>query len=348
MKRVGVLLVLGGAAAAGLRKWMPSLDELASADASLKSAKLPLQSAKDSTRTVKGQRDDRALFSFMILSDLHVNSGFSYPSEHLHKALNDILNFETKVEALLFTGDLTESATKADYREFRKIINTYTLPPIHANMGNHEYYNIWINSNGSWSKETAPNGKTDAESREMFMRTFGYEKPYHSFKMNNFLIIMLSQEAYVQEKPEVSEGAWYSDEQLQWFEETLAQSKRDKPIFVMIHQPLPPIGEDGGSHQVIRGKQFREILKPYKNVFVFYGHNHQDFRNGKAHYFKETFHLFNNSAVGRVLGTNYDWKNQDSAQGLYVQVYENKVVLRGREFSNNTWIEEANWTVSLK
>ncbi|MDF2670339.1 MAG: phosphohydrolase [Paenibacillus sp.] len=348
MKRVGILLLLGAAAAAGLRKLVPSLGDQASADNSLKGARLPIQSAKNSTQVIRGERDDAALFSFVILSDLHVNSGFSYPSEHLHTTIRDLLNFETKVEAIVLTGDITEAATKEDYREFRKIINSYTLPQIHANMGNHEYYNIWISQEGAWSKETMPNGKSDAGSREAFMRTFGYEKPYHSFKVSNYQVIMLSQETYVQEKPDVIEGAWYSDEQLQWFKETLAQSKGDRPIFVMIHQPLPAVGVDGGNHQVIRAKEFREILKPYKNVFVFYGHNHQDFSNGKPHYYKETFHLFNNSSVGRVLNSSNEHKNKDSAQGLYVQVYANKVVIRGREFSTGTWIEEANWTVSLK
>lgn len=288
-----------------------------------------------------------ALLSFFILSDLHINTNLTYPSEHLRQAFDDILAFESKVEAIMMTGDITEAATESDYREFRNILKDYRLPPIYANMGNHDYYNIWINDKGGWSKETAPNGKTDAQSRETFMKLFKLDKPYSEAVLNGYTVLLLSQEAYVQERPEVGEGAWYSDEQLNWLKERLAGRQGDKPVFVMIHQPLPPVGQDGGSHRLIRAKEFRAILQPHRNVLVFSGHTHQDFRNGRPHYVQETFHWFHNSSVGRVLNAQYGHERQEAAQGLYVQVFPDKVVVRGREFSDRTWIEEANWTVPL-
>jgi 3',5'-cyclic AMP phosphodiesterase CpdA len=159
--------------------------------------------------------------------------------------------------------------------------------------------------------------------------------------------LLLSQETYVQEKPDVSEGAWYSDEQLAWLKERLAGRKDDKPVFVMIHQPLPAIGQNGGNHSLIRAKELRDILKPHTNVFLFSGHTHQDFQNGRAHYVKETFHWFHNSSVGRVLNAQYKPFRENVAQGLYVQVFADKIVLRGREFIGRTWIKEADWTVPL-
>ncbi|PYI55465.1 metallophosphoesterase family protein [Paenibacillus flagellatus] len=299
---------------------------------------------------VLGNKDDAsgALLSFMILSDLHISGGVSYPSEHLRQAFDDMLAFESKIESIVITGDITEAATDSDYKEFRNVLKGYKLPPIYANMGNHDYYNIWISPDKGWSKETMPNSKTDAGSRETFMKQFNLEKPYSEATLNGYTVLLLSQEAYVQEKPEVGEGAWYSDEQLAWLKERLAARKDDKPVFVMIHQPLPPAGQNGGNHTLIRAKEFRSILKPHANVFVFSGHNHQDFQNGRAHYFKETFHWFHNSSVGRVLNTKYEHVRQDAAQGLYVQVFADKVELRGREFSNRTWIREANWTVPLQ
>ncbi|MGO4274885.1 phosphohydrolase, partial [Paenibacillus sp. TAF58] len=120
-----------------------------------------------------------------------------------------------------------------------------------------------------------------------------------------------------------------------------------KPVFVMIHQELPPIGQDGGNHMLIKAKEFREILKPYRNVFVFSGHTHQDFTVGTEHYIKETFHWFKNSSIGLVMNTKYENVRKDAGQGLFVEVYTNKVVLRGREFSNRSWIKEADWTVPL-
>jgi len=298
---------------------------------------------------VLGNPDDTtgSLLSFMILSDLHINSAVSYPSENFRHALEDMKAFESKIESIFLTGDITESATENDYKEFRAVVSPYKLPPIYANMGNHDYYNIWIDKNGGWSKETMPNGKSDQQSRQMFMEQFGLDKPYSEAVINGYRLILLSQETYVQEKPDVGEGAWYSDEQLAWLKDRLASRNDNKPVFVMIHQPLPAAGRDGGNHSLIRANEFRDILKPYTNVFIFSGHTHQDFQNGREHYVKESFHWFQNSSVGRVLNAQFRPYREHVSQGLYVQVFKDKVRLRGREFIGRTWIEEADWTVSL-
>ncbi|GAA3409644.1 metallophosphoesterase family protein [Paenibacillus hodogayensis] len=290
---------------------------------------------------------DGSLLGVMILSDTHVNSGFEEQSDKLRKALDDTSRFDSRIDALLITGDITDAGTDADYREYANVMKAYKkLPAVHANMGNHDYYGIWIDKDGQWSKDSMPNGKSDEHSRRAFMSQFGLERTYHDFYVNGFHFIMLSQEAYVQEKPEVGEGAWYSDEQLAWFKKALEPHKDGSPVFVMIHQPLPAIGQDGGSHQLIRAQAFRSLLKPYANVFVFSGHRHQNFRSGE-HYSKETFHWFQNASVGRTRPVQQG-DNTPTAQGLYVQVYADKVVLRAREFMDRTWIAEGSWTIPLK
>jgi 3',5'-cyclic-AMP phosphodiesterase len=289
------------------------------------------------------------LMSYFILSDLHVSAGDPQTVKKLRQALDDIKHFDAPVDAIMMTGDLTDTGTERDYKELHTIVSEYKLPPIHGNMGNHDYYSIWINKANNWDQGAVPNGKTDAMAREQFKKFFGYEKPYNEYTAKKHSILLLSQEAYVQEKPEVGEGAWYSDEQMTWFKERMkAVYQHGRPVFVMTHQPLPAIGTDGGSHQLIRAVQFREILKPYKNVFVFCGHRHQDFQNGTPHYVQETFHYFHNSSVGRPLNRAYQQEAKNKAQGLYVQVYANKVVIRGREFSNRTFIDEANWSIDLQ
>jgi 3',5'-cyclic-AMP phosphodiesterase len=289
------------------------------------------------------------LLSFFILSDLHVNSGFAYPSEHLEKAFDEITGpFVKQTDCIVITGDVTESGTDKDYKELRSVLSKYKLPPYYANMGNHDYYRVWIDSSGNWNQKGFPNGRTDEQSKQAFLDFFKLEKPYYDIRVKDHLIIMLSQEIYQQTRSDVGEGAWYSDEQLEWLSSKLAENKGGKPVFIMIHQPLPAAGQDGGSHRLIRAKRFREILKPYANVFVFSGHGHQDFQNGTEHYMKESFHWFVNSSTGRVLNAKYEHERKDAAQGLYVQVFEDRVELKGREFSTGEWIKEADWKVKLQ
>jgi 3',5'-cyclic AMP phosphodiesterase CpdA len=290
---------------------------------------------------------DVPLLSFFLLSDTHISVGESSMTDKLHWALQDITSFESKVEAVIFGGDLTDFGRASDYALLKKILNQYELPQVYGNMGNHDYYDVWLNSRGAFAADTVPNGKTDAQSRERFQTFFGYQKPYNDFWVNGVHLILVSQEAYVEEKPDVGEGAWYSDEQLAWLKETMKNHEDGKPAFVFIHQPLPDPGLNGRSHQLIRAKEFRSILKPYKNVFVFSGHTHRNFVGDNSHYnTQNTFHWFINSSVGRIR-SNEPGGISKFAQGLYVQVYEDRVVLRGREFSNRTWISEANWVVPL-
>jgi 3',5'-cyclic-AMP phosphodiesterase len=287
------------------------------------------------------------LFSYFILSDLHISRDDPNTITHMKETLEDITKFDGPVEAVVMTGDLTEYGRESDYKELQKLLEGYKLPPLYANMGNHDYYDIWIDKNGGFNKDTMPNSKTDWQSRERFMKFFGLKNVYHDATVKGYQLILLSQEAYVQEKPEVGEGAWYSNDQLEWLKGRLAQQKDRKPVFIMTHQPLPPKGRDGGSHSVIPAIKLREILKPYPNVFVFCGHRHQDFQNGVEHYEKETFHYFHNSSVGRVLNRSYQNASKEKSQGLYVQVYKDRVTLRGRDFPTRTWLKEADWTVKL-
>ncbi len=339
-------LALGGAAvAAGIVRWRPGTGEgIPGATGSPTPA--PSAGAPSAAPTAG---PEGPLLSFFILSDLHVNSGVAYPSEHLKKTLDEITKkHQSATDCIIFTGDVTESGTDKDYKELRSVLSKYKLPPYYANMGNHDYYRVWIDKDGNWNQKGFPNGQTDEQSKKAFLEFFKLEKPYYEVEVNGHLILMMSQEVYQQTRTDVGEGAWYSDEQLNWLKSKLAANQPSRPVFVMIHQPLPAAGQDGGSHRVIPAKKFREILKPYPNVFVFSGHGHQDFTNGTAHYLKESFHWFVNSSVGRVLNAKYEHVRQDAAQGLYVQVFADRVELKGREFSTGEWIPEADWKVKLQ
>ncbi|NOU96091.1 metallophosphoesterase [Paenibacillus sp. LMG 31456] len=287
------------------------------------------------------------LASFFLLSDLHISVSESSMTDRLHLALKDISAWEIPLDAIVLGGDLTDFGRASDYKLLKDILNGYTLPQLYANMGNHDYYDIWLTSKGEFSTETMPNGKTDSMARERFINFMAYytKKPYIDVWVNDVHLIMMSQEAYVQERPEVGEGAWYSDEQLEWLRSIMQAHKDGRPAIVFIHQPLPDPGTDGGTHRVIRAKEFRAILAPYKNVFVLSGHSHRNFV-GEEHYnWQNSFHWINNASVGRTRGVAGG--EADPAQGLYVEVYPHQVVLRAREFSNRTWIESSEWKIPL-
>lgn len=283
--------------------------------------------------------------AFFLLSDIHMTPD-SPMVDRLHMALKDVARFTSHVDTIVLGGDQVDGGRAGDYRLLQETLSGYKLPKLYGLMGNHEYYDIWYNAAGEWSTETGPNGKTDAQARERFLSFMGYkDRPYSDAWVGGVHLLMLSQEAYVQERPEIGEGAWYSDEQLAWLAEKLQPHADGRPAFVFIHQPLPPAGEDGGSHRLIRAKAFRSILQPYRNVFVFSGHTHRNLE-AEGHYVRDTtFHWFTNASVGKTRSTG---TLTAPVQGLYIQVYSDRVVVRGREFSDGTWIKAADWTVALE
>lgn len=308
------------------------------------------ETTADSTAGFIEAVSNEPLISLFVLSDLHITINESSMSDKLHLALQDITNWETKLDAIVLGGDLTDFGRLSDYLLLKKILNQYELPQIYGNMGNHDYYDVWLTAKGTFSTETVPNGKTDAMSRARFQNFLAYgaygNKPYIDAWINGVHLIMVSQEAYVEERPEVGEGAWYSDEQLNWLRDIMKSHEDGKPSLVFIHQPLPALGTDGRTHQLIRAKEFTDILKPYKNVFVISGHTHRSFESEDHYNWKTPFHWFNNASVGRTRST-LPGQTSSLAQGMYIEVYPHQVVIKGREFSNRTWIDNASWTVPL-
>lgn len=335
---LAVLACGAGLSAPYLRRWIAQADSDAEPDHDSK-PKEPVQ--------VKAEPSTEKLLSLFLLSDLHISVGESSMTDKLHMALQDIRDWENPLDAIVLGGDLTDFGRVSDYKLLRSILDQYTLPSLYANMGNHDYYDIWLTDQGAFSTETMPNGKTDAMSRKRFQDFIGYKDlPYTDVWINGVHLIMVSQELYVQEKADVGEGAWYSDAQLEWLTETMKAHEDGKPAMVFIHQPLPEIGTDGRTHQLIRAKAFREILAPYRNVFVLSGHTHRNFVNEDHYNRQNTFHWFNNASVGRTRSV-LPGQTATAAQGLYIEVYGHQVVLKAREFSDRSWIESAQWTIPL-
>lgn len=299
----------------------------------------PSPSAEPAPTEPPVKEKGKLLLSLFLFSDMHISVSEASMSAKLRTALKDVTALDEKTDAIVFGGDLTDFGRDSDYKLLRSILNEYKLPPLYGNMGNHDYYDIWLNKDGSFSTETMPNGKTDEMARKRFREFLKQEKHYGDVWLGGVHLIMISQDLYVQEKADVGEGAWYTDEQLAWLRHTLEPHADGSPALIFIHQPLPAAGTDGGTHRLIRANEFRAILKPYPNVFVFSGHTHQDL-NGGTHYTKESFHWLVNASVGRTRGGT-------KSQGMYIQVYEGAVVVRGREFSDQTWISAAHWELPL-
>ena len=104
-----------------------------------------------------------------------------------------------------------------------------------------------------------------------------------------------------------------------------------------------------GYGNVYNAQAVKDVLKKYNNVSVFNGHTHWDMEADRTMmYLSGGTHLYNTAGVASL------WNEQDGkgyqvagSQGYYVTVYEDAILIRGRDFTTGEWISSAFYTFSL-
>jgi hypothetical protein len=149
----------------------------------------------------------------------------------------------------------------------------------------------------------------------------------------------------------------FEDGELQWLYETL-EANRNKRCFVFFH--VFPWGDSGNAHGLYpndlfsgtQGNVFKSLMAHYKNVVLFHGHSHLKFYlqalDSKANYSNafgfRSVHI-PSLAVPRD-DTNGDGTVENiyaDSEGYVVDVYENGIHLRGRDFVKGEFLPIASY-----
>ena len=191
-------------------------------------------------------------FFFVQLSDTHW--GFSDPKINpdfggtLKKAVSAVNSLSTPPDFIMFTGDLThttddEKERRRRLKEFHDIVADLKVKTVRFMPGEHD---------ASLDKGVA------------FREVFGATHYTFIHKGVNFIVIDNVSD------PTGSIG----DEQMTWLANELKKIKKDARIVVFTHRPLFDLAPtwDWATRD---GAKAIELLMPYKNVVVFYGHTHQ-------------------------------------------------------------------------
>ena len=201
------------------------------------------------------QRD----FYFVQLSDTHW--GYSGPANPeatntLRKAVAAVNALATQPAFVVFTGDLTHTTDDPVERrrrlaEFKSIVSELTVKNLRFMPGEHD--------------AALDRG---AAYREVFgdMRYTFDHRGMHFIALDN-----------------VSDpAAKLGDEQLQWLAAHLQTRNRQEPIIVLTHRPLFELAPkwDWATRD---GAQAMELLMPFQNLTVFYGHIHQEHHQMTGH-----------------------------------------------------------------
>ncbi|HET7766073.1 MAG TPA: metallophosphoesterase [Burkholderiales bacterium] len=204
-----------------------------------------------------GKEDD---FYFVQLSDTHW--GFKGPALNpdadgtLQKAVAAVNALSFQPDFIVFTGDLTHTTDDPAERrrrlsQFREIVGGLKNKNVRFMPGEHD---ASLDNGQAWKEFFGPS--------------------YYSFDHKGVHFIAIDN---------VSDPtARIGEAQLAWLKADLAKQDKDARIVVFTHRPLFDLYPqwDWATRD---GAQAIDLLMPYRNVTVFYGHIHQENHHMTAH-----------------------------------------------------------------
>jgi len=263
--------------------------------------------------------------SFSVLGDIHEDT------EKFQTAIYDLYKVRPNMDALVLNGDAVDQGLPSQYDSMKKLLgkNSSILPKtIIKNIGNHEFFDYKKEYN------TAEDVK-DFIGR--YLQFSGEEKVYHDKWIRGFHFISLGSENG-NTKEFNSVKAYISKEQLAWFKETIAKDyEKGRAIFVFLHQNLNSNSSKGwvGTDQA---EDIRKILAQYPEAILFTSHTHASLETTNVT-LNQPFTMVHTGAVHYTLkaSSNGARERTDDNYGIYVEVIDNKVYIKGRDFNNKTW-----------
>ncbi|MFC5528113.1 LamG-like jellyroll fold domain-containing protein [Cohnella yongneupensis] len=291
---------------------------------------------------------EKPLVSFPVLSDIHMLQNDYVSEQKFTNALNDLNKINPKSDALILNGDLTITGRNEDYDLMNKVLKAAPHPKnVFYTIGNHEFYKAWFDpKTGINNPDGFPNGETEKMSIDRYLKKTGTKKLYYDQWINDYHFIFLGSEKYRQSDPTNGEDAFLSQTQLDWLKTKLKEkASANKPIFLFLHQPIgftvagTDMSAPENARAVIQYKQLTEILAKYPQVINFSGHTHWSLGlpNQTVQY---EFTMANSGSVRDPYNDKDQPLGGAQSDGLYVQAYKNKVVIKARDFNQHKWYKQ--------
>lgn len=285
------------------------------------------------------------IYSFGALSDIHLGSTMNGDaSVDFRKALT----YFTQIYNVNFTcicGDLTNFGTIEEYTNYKNHIDKYSPnTSVYAISGNHDALDQY---NGGPSALTLTNnGITPYTGNPLF----------YTFEQNNDLFIMMGIRRWDSSLSTTED--LFSVEELQWLYDTL-EANRDKRCFLFQHAlRFDGCGRPYGGWPTVnllnveQGQIFLSIVSHYPNVIWFHGHSHTCFDSQEDNDMANYDHAFGCHSIHiPSLATPREYENSAyvgktaESEGYIVDVYENHIILRGRDFVSEKFLPIANYCI---
>jgi hypothetical protein len=198
-------------------------------------------------------------FSFVQLSDTHV--GFNGPPDPLgtkafEHAIDMVNGLDQQPDLVIVTGDLTQDSEKPGehagrMQQFKQIASRLKAPILRMVPGEHD---------------------AGLDGGVLYREHFG--ETSYSFDHRGVHFVALDNVSRA--KPEVG------PERIAWLKKDIARFPKTAPIVVMTHRPLFDLKPEW-EWFTSDGDEVMNVIAPYENVTVLYGHIHRDHEHEIGH-----------------------------------------------------------------
>ena len=266
---------------------------------------------KASEDTYEALRPDELVASFVVLSDIHVETNQPESYGYLSDVLKGV-KAGKDIDAVIYTGDNVMNGQALENALFYSAVRT--MQPSENNFvltGNHDLGN----SDGDYEKLL---GDFILNNKLYLGEDVG--KGYYYRVVNGCYIICLLSEAPT---------TWaldMSDEQLTWLEGVLQEANEaDAPIFVFNHFPV--------NYEGNASAKLTALLNEYDADLYVHGHYHD--------HPIYAGNLYNCNGIDCVNMTRpTEMTRFEPGEGIVIEVYEDEFVVRVRNFITGEWNED--------
>lgn len=268
-------------------------------------------------------------YSFGALSDVHVSQDTA--EADFRRALRYFIDTE-KVDFICIAGDLTQYSYADEWALYKQCVAEESAnTPVYAIAGNHDGYGITV---------------TDA-----FLQERIGHGTFYTITQGNDVFIFMSNACYPSKSGNLPP---FYTASLKSLYNTL-EANRNKRCFVFQHYFM--VGYAGDPMNVygsttLFGTQetvIKSLMEHYPNTLWFHGHSHQMFETQGLHeqatydnnFGCHNIHIPSCYCPIKISASGTRTEVVSGSQGYVVDVYENAVVLKGRDFAAGEFIPVA-------
>ena len=265
--------------------------------------------------TYSAERPDELITSFAVVSDIHVETN----NPNIYTKLKDVLvgvKAGEDIDSVLYTGDNVMNGQVLENAFFYSAVRA--VKPAENNFvatGNHDLGN---------GEGTLDSYRSSFIFNNNYVLGNDIDELYYYKVVNGCYMIFLSSEELCVNDYVIG------DEQMEWLKGVLDEAQAaNAPIFVINHHPI----------YLIRDRDYRELawlLQKYDNLLYLHGHYHSELST-------DSFYSWHNvDCINVPRATEH--KDYEAGQGLVIEVYDDEIVVRARNFINNEWMDEFRYT----